>query len=155
MWRKRGYPAKKQTEEDRSNVKRAYGRVLWFLAKRDYAVSELRTKLAPYFNSETTETAINMADEHGYIKPPEELAAIIAKGLHRKEKGHRFIANKLRNLGLPVVDEDIDMEIQKAAALVSKKYQVLDFETKQKAYRFLTQRGFKYDVIKRVINEEQ
>ena len=120
FWKKS--TAKSYSPEDRKNLKKAYSRILWFLSKRDYSIKELTTKLHPYFDEDTTQAAIDKANAAGWLKPPEEIAQQVYKRLNGREKGHFFIANELKKLGLPPIPQNEELELEKAFSLVEKKF---------------------------------
>ena len=74
--------------------------------------------------------------------------------LHRRGKGLRTVNQTLKNKGLPPVARDADKELEKARALLVKKFRnqtKLDLKDRQKAYRMLASRGFDFDTINAAI----
>lgn len=140
------------------NFALAMDKLVRFLARRDHSELELREKLGRTFTSETVEKTIETARERKWLASPEELAERVASGLSSKKKGQLYISNYLRKKGLPAVDGDVDMELEKARELLLDRYECYenwqDYETKLKAYRFLANRGFEDQVIKKVLYEK-
>ncbi len=120
------------------------------LYRRDHSEKELRTKLNQWYTAEAVDVAIVKAEEQKWLKAPEELSQIMGGWLHRRGKGLRTVNQTLKNKGLPPVARDADKELEKARALLVKKFRnqtKLDFKDKQKAYRMLASRGFDHDTI--------
>jgi regulatory protein len=85
----------------------------------------------------------------------------MANLLHRRNKGIRYINNYLQGKGLPEVNSDRDLELEKALALVKNKVSILSelsFAEKQKEQarigRFLISRGFDSETVRKVIYEK-
>ena len=98
-----------------------------------------------------------MAEECGYIKPPEELAERFAEALHERGRGHRRILYELQKKGLPPVDKDPERELEKGRQQLDKLLMKSDdqsFQAKQKAMRSLANRGFEMDTIRQVMDEK-
>lgn len=156
---------------------------------RDHSENELRAKLHAYFKrnfqdrqrlakkqgsdlteeftsqqqeiADAIEEAIAFAKSHNWICSPEHLAEEIAHRLHRKRKGISYINSYLEARGLPPIPNDLDLELEKALALVKNKYSdfsALPSEEKKKeqarAARFLTSRGFDSETVRKVIYEK-
>lgn len=120
------------------------------LYRRDHSEKELRTKLNQWYTAEAVDIAVAKAEEQKWLKNPEELSQIMGGWLHRRGKGLRTVNQKLKEKGLPPVARDADKELEKARALLVKKFRnqaKLDFKDKQKAYRMLASRGFDHDTI--------
>ncbi len=128
-----------------------------YLAFRDHSEKELRSKLARDYSQEDIDAAISYVISHGWLKPPEELAEKVAGQLDRKLKSHLYISQYLRQKGLPDVPKDAENEKEKAGTLLMGKFspeELGDFESKQRAGRWLASRGFDSSTIRRVLYEE-
>ena len=135
---------------------KALDKIATYLAKRDHSVMELKKKLSSKFPEQNTDAAIAIALEKGWILPPEELAEKVARTLHNKNKGHLYIQNYLRNLGLPSTAEDSELEYEKCITLLDNRFanwQNFTYEEKQKPARFLQGRGFSLSNIKKALYE--
>ena len=167
----------------------AKNKVMDLLASRDHSEKELRTKLHESFrrsgrarqrlNDKTIEPtsdedknqqtkylaaideAIEFARVNGWLGSPEEISKKMANLLHRRKKGIRYINNYLQGKGLPEVNSDRDLELEKALALVKNKVSILSelsFAEKQKEQarigRFLISRGFDSETVRKVIYEK-
>ena len=138
-------------------------RMMDFLARRHYSEKELRAALkrsAYEYSSSEIDGAIESAKKHNYLLPPEELSQKVATRLHEKNKGHLYINNYLRSKGLPELNKETDLEIQKSLAIIKKKFPLaegkntLTKEEKQKIQRQLYNRGFDLETINKVIYEK-
>lgn len=99
--------------------------------------------------------ALKKAHERKWLKDPAELAIGYSEVLHRKGKGHVAMNLALKKRGLPAVDRNGEREIEKAEALLAKKFPrkaKLTLAERQKAYRFLAYRGFDSDAIRTTIS---
>ena len=137
-------------------------RMMDFLAKRNYSEKELRQKLARsyyQYNEDEINEAIQYAKDHNYLLPPEELSQRVALQLHQKNKGFLYINNYLREKGLPPINKDSDLEINKALDIIGRRFSSeetssFSFDEKQKIQRQLYNRGFDLETIKKVIHEK-
>lgn len=136
------------------SLNQALNKVVSYLAQRDHSSLELKKKLKGKFGPTTITQALNIAKDRGWIKSPEELAEQVTQTLHRKNKGHLYIQNYLRKLGLPQSDIDEDWEEKKCRTLLDNRFanwQDMTYEQKQKPLRFLQSRGFTPSTIKKVL----
>lgn len=127
-----------------------------YLAQRDHSERELRTKLSRRFEDEIIEDVLASAHEHGWLRPPEELASSATEAWNRSHKSHRYIQEQLRRKGLPATPMDEDVEREKVLYHLQKKFGAkprLSYEDRTKAYRFLKYRGFDDGIIYKVINQ--
>lgn len=133
---------------------RALNKVADYLARRDHSELELRTKLGKHFESSTIDWAIQEAQESNWLGDPQEIAERAALSLHRKRKGYLYIKRFLKEKGLPNVNRDETLEYEKAEDLLQDKFgkfSDFSYEEKQKAFRFLINRGFEDSLIKDII----
>jgi len=142
----------------------ARNKMMDLLALRDHSEKEMRKKLLQKFTPEEVETAITYGRENGWLPNSEaeemKLAGKAADTLHRKKKGIRYINSKLLEMGLPEVESNSDVELEKALNLVKNKYQSNSDKTfaerqkwRGKVGRFLISRGFETEIAKAVISE--
>lgn len=85
------------------------------------------------------------------------LAQRWADTLHGRNKGIEYINNYLREKGLPEVNPDYDLELEKAMNVVRTKYaEDYNFSREEKAKigRQLTSRGFDTETVRKVIYEK-
>jgi regulatory protein len=146
----------KPGEIERSdNLAMAIDKLARYLARRDHSELELQEKLTRDFMPDTVGKALSCARERKWLSDPTELAERVAVNLGAKRKGQLYIQNYLRRKGLPVVKADEGQELNKARELVEMRFdRQLDFTLKQKAYRFLANRGFEDQIIKKVLYEK-
>ena len=142
------------------NVNKAFEKIVRALYRRDHSITELRTKLNPYYEKETIEEAIKKADEYNYLKPEDELSKQFARYLHQKNKGHHKIRFELQKKGLPEVEMNPDLELDKARYLLEKllpqdeaSIKANYMRLKQKAQRHLQAKGFDFETIRLALNE--
>lgn len=137
-------------------------KVMDLIARRDHSEKELRTKLREKFADEGAADdiiaeAIEFAKDNNWLGDPNDLAHRMADMLHRRNKGIHYINNYLREKGLPAVEADRDLELEKALAIVKNKYdEDYEFsrEEKAKVGRFLASRGFDSETVRKVIYEK-
>lgn len=149
----------KKTLKSRQAAKK---KVMDLLARRDHSEKELRKKLREKFSetedSESViEEAIDFAKDNNWLGDPQDLAFQMADVLHRKKKGIHYINNYLREKGLPAVETDRDLELEKALSIVKNKYdENFEFsrEEKAKVGRLLASRGFDSETVRKVIYEK-
>lgn len=146
------------------NVKlAAKKKVMDLIARRDHSEKELKKKLKERFADqenglEAIEEAIVFAKDNNWIGDPTDLAHRLADMLHRRNKGINYINNYLHEKGLPSVDADKELELEKALAIVQNKYKNIDQEfsreEKARVARFLASRGFDSETVRKVIYEK-
>ena len=133
---------------------KALDRIAYFLAKRDHSKQELQQKLFGKFSEEAIQKAIDEAEEKNWILPPDEMSIKVTETLNLKRKGHLYIQNYLKKLGLPTTEMDDEREREKCLSLLESRYpnwQDLGYEEKQKPARFLQSRGFTLGIVKDVL----
>lgn len=140
---------------------KAKRKMMDMIARRDHSEKELRQKLSTRFADEdegleAVEEAIQYAKDHKWLGDPADLAQRLAEMLHRRHKGIVYINNYLREKGLPSVETDRDLELEKALDLVKNKYHETEFDRAAKARvaRFLASRGFDGETVRKVIYEK-
>lgn len=107
--------------------------------------------------NQAIDAAIEYAKEHRWLGEPEELSEKMAKGLHHRNKGSYYINQWLNEKGLPPIEVDKDLELEKARSLVKNKFAKIEKPTREekaKMMRFLAARGFDLDTIRKAIHEE-
>lgn len=150
----------RKPKNDRStNLAQVMDQLVRLLARRDHSECELKQKLTKFFAHELVDKAIHMAHSHRWLADENELAQRVAKTLSEKKKGQNYIRHYLRRKGLPAVEMDAEMELEKAHQLLTQKFGSeelsrwgLDLKTKQKAYRFLMNRGFEDHTIRKALS---
>ncbi|HWU42761.1 MAG TPA: regulatory protein RecX [Bdellovibrio sp.] len=137
-------------------------KVMDLMARRDHSEKELRKKLRDKFSDaddseEAIEEAITFAKDNKWLGDPVDLAHRLADMLHRRNKGIHYINNYLREKGLPSVESDRALELEKALAIVKNKYdEDYDFTREEKARvgRLLASRGFDSETVRKVLYEK-
>lgn len=148
------------------------------LARRDHSEYELREKLNLTFIPEHVDAAIEFARQNNWLLPPEVLAGKVGDLLHRKNKGINYISHYLKKKGLPLLEVDLERELEKALELARLKMSKLktgpgadekfnedcnekwnddlklNRATKEKIGRFLLARGFDPTTVRKVIYEK-
>ncbi len=122
----------------------AYDSLTRILGIRDHSEFELFQKLTQKNKFEEAEIreAIAIAHKHGWIKPPDVLIEDLERRLYERGKGHLYITNAALAKGLPSPELDSEKESHFAILAVEKKFGSLNFENREKAAKFLKQRGF-------------
>lgn len=151
-----------RTKDPLKTRQAAKRKVMDLVAMRDHSEKELRKKLREKFSDEDSleeiiDEAIDYAKDNNWIGDPTDLAYRMADMLHRRRKGIHYINNYLREKGLPAVESDRDLELEKALAIVKNKYEE-DFEysreEKARVARMLASRGFDSETVRKVIYEK-
>jgi regulatory protein len=130
-----------------------------YLAHREHSEKELREKLNQQFSPEEIDAAIEYGKKHAWIpSSSQELQALsnqAADALHRKKKGILYINSFLQQKGLPEVQPNSSLELEKAQDLVKNKYKKEPSSNKrdQQIARFLASRGFDSDIIEQVVQD--
>lgn len=144
----------------------ARNKMMDMLARREHSEKEIRTKLKEKdFSDEDIDQAIEFGRSKNWLPNNDEslqkLSEKTADAFHRKNKGILYINNYLSEKGLPPVQTDSSLELEKALAVVkNKKLDLEDLDdkeaekTKAKLGRLLVSRGFDMDVVRKVIYEE-
>lgn len=135
----------------------AYRALVRLLYRRDHSEKELQQKLSQRYTAEAIQSALAKAHEHRYIKPAEELAHQVSEHLHRKGKGLRKIHFELQKRGLPTIESSEEQELTKCLALIERKFSPhtrLSTPERVKIFRYLTNRGFDFETIKKALNEK-
>lgn len=142
------------------------------LAIRDHSRLELQEKLLKKgYEPEEVEKALRYVEDHGWLLPPEELSAKTAQVLHDKRKSHHYIVQYLKSKKLPPVEKHPPLELKKALDLVDSRLsdllspsqdsaeepvqrgsEGLSFDHKKRINQFLSQRGYDWEVIQKVLN---
>lgn len=125
------------------------------LALRDHSRFELRQKLSRRHEKDVIDQVMNEAEESGWLLPEAEVAEKAAAALGRKLKSRRYIEGSLRKKQLAPPPKEEGAEEEKIRQLVEKKFgtEKMNFEERNKAYRFLRYRGFDDRAIRTVLNE--
>lgn len=137
-------------------------KVMDMIARRDHSEKELRTKLKEKLSDEEDlgeiiDEAIEFAKDNRWLGDPGELAHRLADMLHRRNKGIYYINNYLKEKGLPAVETDRALELEKALAIVKNKYDEdhkFSREEKARVGRLLASRGFDSETVRKVIYEK-
>ncbi len=106
------------------------------------------------FAPEEVATALKEAERRGWLLPEHEIAERLALSLARRHKSQMYIDEQLRMRGLPPVEKRLETE--SIRRLVERKFgtTALHGDQKQKALRFLANRGFTEDSVRQVLDEE-
>lgn len=120
-----------------------------YVAKRDHSLKEFSQKLRRFYTKEEVQVAIEWIKQQSWQLSAEQLSERTKKRLHEKHKGIHAINAYLQKRGLPIQQSSHEIELEKALALIERKYPTTQWthEQKTKAARFLTSRGFSSDVI--------
>ncbi|MGD9786326.1 MAG: recombination regulator RecX [Sulfuricellaceae bacterium] len=133
-------------------------RALGFLARREYSRLELKRKLAPHAeNEEEVENLLEDFQKRGWLSEDRYTEQLIHA--RRAKYGTQRIVQELREKGVgeeaisAALPELKDSELETAKAVWVKKFGQPPVDAKDKArqVRFLASRGFRMDVIFRVL----
>ena len=129
-----------------------------YLSQRPHSEYELTCKLRKFFCLQDIEKALVLARKNNWLPTPNDLSQQLIEELNKKQKGWRIIQSTLNQKKLPLLVKDETIEEQKARWWLSERLKPsspFSPETVQKVYRFLINRGFEEDIIKKVVNEYQ
>ena len=138
-------------------------KIMEYIARRDHSEKELKNKLRrlkdyqerkkPRYSAEEIDGAIQWAWDNKWLKPGEELSESVARTLHNKKKGIRYINAYLTQKGLPHQPLDEEQEMSKAIKLIRHKIidKTWDSNLKLKLTRFLISRGFPQHIISKAL----
>ncbi len=133
-------------------------RALRFLSNREHSARELASKLEPYAeDGDDIEALIEWLKESGFLS--EERFAESYARRRGARYGSRQVLHELQNHHLPEsvmqeISETLkETELQRAASVWEKRFgkSPETFQEKAKQIRFLRQRGFAGDVIRKII----
>lgn len=125
--------------------------LLRMLARKDYSEKELSEKLSNRFALTEVQAAIQWAQEHHWLKSPQELSEKITQQLNLKLKGIEWIHQVLESKALPILAADPEVELEKARHLIKNKPKT----NPDKIMRFLGRHGFEAETIGKVMNEKR
>ena len=138
-------------------------KIMEYIARRDHSEKELKAKLRrlkdfqdrkkPRFTVDEIDQGIEWARVNKWLISSDQLAVSVARALHGKKKGIRFINAYLAQKGLPRQALDEDLELEKALKLIHRKIVniSIDSNLKLKLTRFLISRGFPSNIISKAL----
>lgn len=134
-------------------------KIMEYIARRDHSEKELKNKLRRLkdfrdrkkarYSLEEIDQGIEWARVNKWLKTGEQLAESVARTLHNKKKGIRYINAYLAQKGLPSQKLDEEQELEKAINLIRRKIlnKTIDSNLKLKLSRFLISRGFPLNIV--------
>jgi len=137
-------------------------RALGFLARREYSRQELKRKLAPHAEDEAeVDALLEDFQKRGWLSEARFAEQIVHA--RRAKFGTQRIVQELREKGVgeeaigAVLPELKDSELETARAGGAKKVGQAPMDAREKArqVRFLASRGFRMDVIFRVLGQDE
>lgn len=143
-----------------SNVYTLRARALALLARREHSAKELQRKLLPHVQeNDDLDALLQDFINRGWISDARFAELVI--NAKQKRYGSLKLAHELREKG--VADELIAQatnqvdDVENAKVVWQKKYGVTPASREEwaKQARFLQSRGFDFDVIKKVLNEQR
>jgi regulatory protein len=137
-------------------------KIMELLASRDHSEQELRSKLRGTFADdegglEAIDEAISFASDKNWLGDPADHSARLADTFHRRNKGICYINGYLEEKGLPTIETDSALELEKAMAIVTNKFEEnykFSREDKARVGRLLASRGFDSETVRKVIYEK-
>lgn len=146
---------------DASDRKRCKDKAMWLLSYRDYARSELLTKLKKDFGEEAAQAALDRCEELGLINDTSFARRYSADLFHLKHLSKNGVRQKLIQKGIDrgLIDEvlcefDVDEEEQ-IREIIEKKFarSLSDEKGRRRAISALQRMGYSFSAIKPVIRE--
>lgn len=152
------------TEKNKKSPPSARNKMMDLLARREHSEKEIRQKLKKKFTAEEIDRAVEFGKANAWLPNSEDaqqaLAQKAADSWHRKKKGLLYINAQLQKRGLPSIQSEPEVELEKALELVENKYQISlrkdaeEGSSKKLAEqigRFLVSRGFEMSVVRKVV----
>lgn len=142
----------------RKGPKKAKEKLMDYLARRDHSELELRTKIqnTGKYSPQEIEAGIAWIKEQNWLPDPVDLAERTARQLHEKPKGYLYIYNYLKRKGLPPVDRDPGLEMDKARQFAQSRYgDQISGDNMEKLIRQLRSRGFEEETLRKVYYEKR
>lgn len=147
--------------EEQDLKKKAVNYVIGLISKKEYAVSDIKSKLEKKYDNETIEFVINYCIDKNYISDERYAEAFIRYRVNNfygpvKIKYELLIKKIQESLIDRIMDEyEIDF-VKNARIMLEKKYsidEISNIKVRSKAYQFLQRRGFTFEQIdKSMIN---
>ncbi len=142
-----------------SDPKRLRARALALLARREHSAGELQRKLQPYVEEgDDLQALIQDFIQRGWIS--DERFAELVVNAKQKRYGSLKLAHALREKGvadalIAQATEEVD-DVANARMIWQKKFREAPASREEwaKQARFLQSRGFGFDVIKKVLNNQ-
>jgi regulatory protein len=134
-----------------------------FLSYRPRSEQEMRKKLREKYDEGTVDKAIAKLKKYSFVDDSEFARMWVGTRFSGRSKKALSFEMKQKGISKEIIEEaladiDFDKEYEAALELVKKraKYKGLDRnEAYKKIAPFLSRRGYNYDVIKKVINEQK
>lgn len=132
---------------------------MYVLARRDHSELEIRRKMTDRFEADVIDLIVGELKDRGWLpnslEQEQNLATRFASTLHRRNKSQWWINQKLKSIGLPSVDLQEDLELEKALQLAARKLRgnQVTRETVPVVARTLKSRGYSSNIIQKVITE--
>lgn len=142
------------------NLLEAKRKIMDLLARRDYSLKELTTRLKARCEPEIVTQALDWARTQNWLPSEEKVQEQVVKALGRRKKGQRAINQKLKQMGLQPVKIEPEIELEHAYEAVQSKWtrgalKGFDFKESQKerarVMRYLASRGFGGDIVQKVL----
>lgn len=136
-------------------------KIMDILAMRDHSEKEITKKLKDRAPAEIITQAMNWAREQNWLPAPEKVQQMVVRSLGNRRKGKNAINQKLKEMGLDLVQIDPEIELEKALSAVETKFKKtllkgLDFKSAQKeksrVLRFLVSRGFEFSTAQKILS---
>lgn len=152
----------------REELRSAQKKTMNLLSRRNYSPFELSEKLKASFGAETVEQTLQWAHDQKWFPSESELVERTTELLLQRRKGSQYIAQHLKQRGLEPQKISFEREYEVARDLAESKWKTLSQKldlnqeqdknsknkAKEKLYRFLLQRGFPLDVVRKVVHEK-
>jgi regulatory protein len=152
---------------DRDNKKYAFNLALKYISFKRRTIAETKKYLlSKDIDVEIAENAISKVLEYGYLDDLEYAVDFVSYHLNSKKYGKIIVKYKLKEKGvdeetadkaLEAYNEKIEFEVcKKRYEILNKKYIDLPkIQQREKIYRGLASKGFSYDIISMVLNNEE
>lgn len=153
------------TRRSGESNKTAYQHALELLGNRDHAVAELRLKLQRRgYDPEDIEAALARCLELRYLDDSSTALRFARSLMEERRLGHRMVVQRLLQRGfardvaeaaVAGLDASPDSETARCRSAFTKRFgsgEDLDPKKRERAIRFLLQRGFDWDVVRSVID---
>lgn len=154
--------------DPREEFRNAQKKTMNLLSRRNYSPYELSEKLKVRFSDDIVEQTLQWAHDQKWFPSETEIVERTTELLLQRRKGSQYIAQHLKQRGLEPQKISFERECEVARDLAESKWKNLSqkidsdqepdkklkTKVKEKLYRFLLQRGFPLEVVRKVVHEK-
>ncbi|PIT99202.1 MAG: hypothetical protein COT74_09340 [Bdellovibrionales bacterium CG10_big_fil_rev_8_21_14_0_10_45_34] len=140
-----------------TDQERLFHSALRILARRAHSRWELHKKLSTRAEQEVVLSTLQRLEDEGWLEDENEIALRFEEELHRKNKSHRYIAQKMSQRGLSQPAENLSKECEKIRNILKDRlpeWASLDYNERTRLMQKLVFKGFSHSAIKLAVKNE-